>query len=113
MELYKYETNIKHLLPEWRNRQTKEETKMCTFWDITPSSPLKVTRCFGGEYRLHLHYRRIGPARKQRVAGIKQILRKNCYEYILRINKSRVPKMLLNYTPEEDQEDPRQDGKGY
>jgi hypothetical protein len=23
------------------------------FWDITPRSPLKVNRCFGGTFRLH------------------------------------------------------------
>jgi hypothetical protein len=29
------------------------------FWDITPCSPLKVNRRFGGTHRLHLQYRRI------------------------------------------------------
>jgi hypothetical protein len=33
------------------------------FWDITPCSPLKVYRCFGGTYRLQLQGRRISPAR--------------------------------------------------
>jgi hypothetical protein len=28
--------------------------KSTIFWDITPCSPLKVTCCFGGTYRLHL-----------------------------------------------------------
>jgi hypothetical protein len=28
--------------------------KSTIFWDITPSSPLKVKRRFGGKYRLHL-----------------------------------------------------------
>jgi hypothetical protein len=28
------------------------------FWDITPCSPLKVNRRFGGTYRLHLQGRR-------------------------------------------------------
>jgi hypothetical protein len=29
-------------------------TKSTIFWDITPCSPLKVNRRFGGTYRLHL-----------------------------------------------------------
>jgi hypothetical protein len=29
-------------------------TKATIFWDITPCSPLKVNRRFGGTYRLHL-----------------------------------------------------------
>jgi hypothetical protein len=28
------------------------------FWDVTPSGPSRVNRCFGGTYRLHLHGRR-------------------------------------------------------
>jgi hypothetical protein len=28
--------------------------KSSVFWDITPCSPLKVNRCFGGTYRIHL-----------------------------------------------------------
>jgi hypothetical protein len=34
--------------------------------DITPYSPLKVNRRFGGTYRLHLQGRRISPTRNQR-----------------------------------------------
>jgi hypothetical protein len=33
--------------------------KSTIFWDITPRSPLKVNRRFGGTYRLHLQGRRI------------------------------------------------------
>jgi hypothetical protein len=36
------------------------------FWDITPYSPLRVNRRFGGTYRLHLQGRRISRARCQR-----------------------------------------------
>jgi hypothetical protein len=36
------------------------------FWDITPCSPLKVNRRFGGTYRTHLQGRRIRRARNQR-----------------------------------------------
>jgi hypothetical protein len=32
------------------------------FWDITPCSPLKVNRRFGGTYRLYLQGRRISGA---------------------------------------------------
>jgi hypothetical protein len=30
--------------------------KSTVFWDITPCSPLKVNRNFGGTYRLHLQF---------------------------------------------------------
>jgi hypothetical protein len=40
--------------------------KSYIFWDITPCSPLKVNRCSGGTYRLHLQCRRISRARIQR-----------------------------------------------
>jgi hypothetical protein len=33
--------------------------KSSIFWDITPCSPLKFSRHFGGTYRLHLQGRRI------------------------------------------------------
>jgi hypothetical protein len=40
-------------------------TKSSIFWDITPCSPLKVKRRFGGTYRIHLQGRRISRARNQ------------------------------------------------
>jgi hypothetical protein len=40
--------------------------KSTIFWDITPCSPLKVNRRFGGTYRLHLQGRKISRARNQR-----------------------------------------------
>jgi hypothetical protein len=36
------------------------------FWDITPCSPLKVNRRFGGIYRLYLQERRISRGRNER-----------------------------------------------
>jgi hypothetical protein len=39
--------------------------KSTIFWDITPCSPLKVNRRFGGMYRLHLQGRRISRGRNQ------------------------------------------------
>jgi hypothetical protein len=46
--------------------------KISIFWDITPCSPLKVNRRFGGTYRLHLQGPRISQARNQREAGGEQ-----------------------------------------
>jgi hypothetical protein len=40
--------------------------KSYLFWDITPCSPLKVNRRFGGTYRLHLQGRGMSRARNQR-----------------------------------------------
>jgi hypothetical protein len=40
--------------------------KSSSFWDITPCSPLKVNRHFGGTCRLHLQGGRIRQARNQR-----------------------------------------------
>jgi hypothetical protein len=40
--------------------------KSIIFWDITPCSPLKVGRRFGGTYRLHLRGRRVSRSRYQR-----------------------------------------------
>jgi hypothetical protein len=40
--------------------------KSIIFCDITPCSPLKVNRRFGGTYRLHLQGRKISRARNQR-----------------------------------------------
>jgi hypothetical protein len=40
--------------------------KSSIFWDITPCSPLKVNRSFGGTCRFHLQGRKISLARNQR-----------------------------------------------
>jgi hypothetical protein len=40
--------------------------KSAIFWDITPCSPLKVSRRFGRTYRLHFQGQRISRARNQR-----------------------------------------------
>jgi hypothetical protein len=39
--------------------------KSTILWDITPGSPLKVNRRFGGTYRIHLQVRKIRRARYQ------------------------------------------------
>jgi hypothetical protein len=46
--------------------------KSSIFWDITPRSPLRVNRHFGGTCRLQFQVRRISHARNQREAGSKQ-----------------------------------------
>jgi hypothetical protein len=48
--------------------------KSSIFWDITPLSPLKVNRRFGGTYLLHLRGRRISEARNRREEGSKSCL---------------------------------------
>jgi hypothetical protein len=45
---------------------TYQRFKCTIFWDITPCSPLKVNRRFGGTYRLHLQGRKISRAQNQR-----------------------------------------------
>jgi hypothetical protein len=45
--------------------------KSSIFWHITPCSPLKVNRRFGGTF-LHLQLRKISLAKNQREAGSKQ-----------------------------------------
>jgi hypothetical protein len=50
----------------------KRHTYRYIVWDITPCSPLKVNRHFGGIYHLQLQARRISRARNQREAGSKQ-----------------------------------------
>jgi hypothetical protein len=40
--------------------------KSTIVWDVTPCSPLKANRRFGGTYSLHLQGRRINRARNQR-----------------------------------------------
>jgi hypothetical protein len=43
----------------------RNNLKSFTFWDITPCSPSKVNRRFGGTCRLHLQGQRISQARSQ------------------------------------------------
>jgi hypothetical protein len=50
--------------------------KSSVFWDITPRSPLKVNRRFGGAYRPYLQGQRISQARNQRDAVSKH---SDCY----------------------------------
>jgi hypothetical protein len=49
---------------------TKVVMKSFNFWDITPYSPLKVNRSFGGTYRFNLQVRRINQARNHCEAGL-------------------------------------------
>jgi hypothetical protein len=43
--------------PQKIKQKTGKTLKNYTFWYITPCSPLKVNRRFGGKYRIHLQGR--------------------------------------------------------
>jgi hypothetical protein len=45
--------------------------KSYVFWDITPCSPAKIIRDFGGIYGLHLQDRRVSQARIEEGVGSK------------------------------------------
>jgi hypothetical protein len=45
-------------------------TKSFILWNITPTSSLKVDRCFRGTYHLHLQGRRISQTKKQHEAEL-------------------------------------------
>jgi hypothetical protein len=49
--------------------------KRSVFWDVKPSIPLKLNRCFGGIYHLSHQGRRISDARNEHEAGGLQIRR--------------------------------------
>jgi hypothetical protein len=72
--------------------------KSSIFWDITPRSPLKVNRRFGGTYRLHLQGRRISQARNQREADNKHILFETSADF-QRTSRCYIPedRILHNY----------------
>jgi hypothetical protein len=48
---------------------TAVEMKILFFWDITPYSPVKVNRHFGGTNSPYLQGRRVSQARNQREVG--------------------------------------------
>jgi hypothetical protein len=52
--------------------QDVQYMKSSIFWDITPCSPLKVNRRFGGIYCLHLQGLKISQIKHQCEAGCKQ-----------------------------------------
>jgi hypothetical protein len=56
--------------------------KSTIFWHITPCSPLKANRRFGGTCRLHIQGRRIGQARNQRETGSKQSLEVKLHAFL-------------------------------
>jgi hypothetical protein len=51
------------------DKQYIRTKKSSIFWDITPRSPVKFNRHFGGKYRFHHQGRRISEASNQRGAG--------------------------------------------
>jgi hypothetical protein len=75
MQRMGFEPRISILPYPWRAAQIDRNTfpgPDGSARDITPCSPLKVNRRFGGTYRLYLLGRRINQARNQREAGSKQ-----------------------------------------
>jgi hypothetical protein len=50
------------------------------FWDITPCSPLRINRRFGGTYRLHLRGRKISWARNH--AGLHGVMSQKMVRFI-------------------------------
>jgi hypothetical protein len=48
--------------------------KICTFWDVTPCSPLKLNQRYRGKRRLNLHGWRVSRKKKQHETGSKQTL---------------------------------------
>jgi hypothetical protein len=50
--------------------------KSTIFWDITPCSPLKVNRHFGGKYRLNLQGRKNKPSKKP---AWNQVASRDCF----------------------------------
>jgi hypothetical protein len=66
--------------------------KTAVFWDITPCSPLKVNRRFGGTYLLHLQGPRISRARYQRES------RKRCVPPKRRLNFSGLYGVIFQKT---------------
>jgi hypothetical protein len=70
------------------------------FWDITPCSPMKLNRRFGGTYCLHLQGGRIIQARN----GIKQAVRRDLlvsslvYPSTLKKRQYSPPKRRLTFT---------------
>jgi hypothetical protein len=70
--------------------------KISIFWDITPCTPLKVNRRFGGTNCLHLQGRRINQVRNPREAGSKK---SNLYlenlSFYMKLRTTR------SYTPED------------
>jgi hypothetical protein len=51
---------------------TRLNTKSSIFWDITPCSQIKFTRCFGEIYYIHLQYRKVNQANNQQEACRRQ-----------------------------------------
>jgi hypothetical protein len=63
--------SILNVLPVLIRRKISKMLKSTIFCDITPCSPLKVNRRFGGTYRLNLQGRRMSRARNQRESRYK------------------------------------------
>jgi hypothetical protein len=70
--------------------------KSTIFWDITPCTPMKVNRRFGGKCCIHVQDRRISRARNQREAGRKQSSSETSVD-IQRTTWSYIPEYIYFY----------------
>jgi hypothetical protein len=52
------------------------------FWDITPCSPLKVSRHFGGKYHLHLRGPKVNQETYQHEARSKHSLKPSSIRFV-------------------------------
>jgi hypothetical protein len=66
----------------------KADLKSSIFWDITPCSPLKVNRRFGGTCRLHIQGRRISQARNMLLRNVGWLSTDYTALYLRRWNSS-------------------------
>jgi hypothetical protein len=67
---FSYSLGVVFVVGAWRlSSEHWDDKKSTVFWDMTPCSPLKVNRRFGGTYRLHFQGRRINQTRNQRSSG--------------------------------------------
>jgi hypothetical protein len=88
-----------HKNSQWRYEEGFEVLitvvmKSSVVWNITLCSPLKVSRCFGGTWRIHLQGRRIGKARNQHEAGSKESpLLATCFMLVSCLTDSLMLKM--------------------
>jgi hypothetical protein len=66
LKVYLCASTVIQITLTYKVPRTFTEVKSTIFWDIAPCTPLKVNRCFGVTYRIHLQGRRISGARNQR-----------------------------------------------
>jgi hypothetical protein len=70
--------------------------KSTIFWGITPCSPLKVNRRFGGTYRLHLQsrrtrWKRYSPKRRMTFNGLHGVISQKIVFFITTAERTSDP----------------------